>query len=469
MSERLKSLPAVDRVMAIPEIARLGEHYSRELVTRWARSVVNELRSEVLAGRTHELGDDGKVTDAEVASRMRTRAELAASRSLRRVVNATGIVIHTNLGRSPLSKDLMGAMESILGGYSNLEFDLESGERGSRHDHLAGLIRDVTGAESGFAVNNNAAAVLVCLNTLARGREVVVSRGELVEIGGSFRIPDIITRGGARLVEAGTTNKTRIDDYRRALSPDTALLLKVHTSNYQIQGFTEEASLSELVELGREQGAPVMMDLGSGLLADLSGHGITDEKPVGHYVKTGADLVTFSGDKLLGGPQAGFVTGRSHVVEEVKKNPLVRALRVGKLTIAALEAMLRLHLSPGSLIEAVPTLSLLTRSVEDIEAAADELAEKARTAWPDAKVSVERDENFAGGGALPARPLPTRVVTIEAPGVTADMLAVALRRAPVPVVGRMRSGRFCLDCRTVMAEDVNSVSGALAFAREKIG
>jgi L-seryl-tRNA(Ser) seleniumtransferase len=460
----LKALPSIDRVLAYPEVMELAGLYSRELAAEWARAAVEELRAELGQGAHPDLGPDGKLAPDLVIARIKARAAELLAPSLKRVVNATGIVIHTNLGRAPLSPRLMQAMEGVLGAYSNLEFDLAAGERGSRHVHLARLIRAVTGAEDGIVVNNNAAAVLVALNTLAAGREVVVSRGELIEIGGSFRIPDIIRSGGAILREVGTTNKTRLADYEKVIGPDTALILKVHTSNYKIVGFTEEAALADLASLGQRTGVPVMLDLGSGLLLDLSAHGITDERPVRHYVEAGADLVTFSGDKLLGGPQAGFIAGKKDVVERIKKNPMVRALRVGKLTLAALETMLTAYLTPATLFEKIPALRLLTRPAAEIRRDAQKLAAGLKKRMS-AELKVVEDEAFAGGGSLPASPLPTFVVTVSAPGVSADELARAFRSASVPVVGRMRQGLFCLDCRALLPAD-----HALIFAAaEQIG
>lgn len=457
----LKSLPSIDQVLLYPGIPELCDKYSHELVASCARDAVEELREELREGAELPLGGDGKLEPGLVTDRVGRAMEKLLTPSLKRVVNATGIVIHTNLGRSPLSANLIEAMADVIGAYGNIEFDLEAGARGSRHAHLTRLIRAVTKAEAGFVVNNNAAAVLVALNSLAKGREVVISRGELVEIGGSFRIPDIITSSGAIIREVGTTNKTRLVDYERAIGPDTALILKVHPSNYKIVGFTEEAGLKELSELGRDRGIPVMMDLGSGLLVDLSGHGIEAEKPVSWYVGTGADIITFSGDKLLGGPQAGFVVGGRDLVEHIKNNPMVRALRVGKLTIAALESMLISYLSPQTLIEKVPTLQLLTRSADTIKATAKKIAKGISKRIPEAKVEVEPDQAFAGGGSLPAEALPTSVVTIELPGMEAEDLARALRSAAVPVVGRLRAGVYCLDCRTLLGSDPPHIFSAI--------
>jgi len=445
----LKSLPSIEQVMEYPEAEKLCEAYSRDLVVGWARAAVDELRAELQAGAEFPVGEGGKVDAEVVAGKMQEMAEGLVAKSLKSVVNATGVVIHTNLGRSPLSPYLIDAIKDLLGSYANLEYDVEEGKRGSRHSHLAGLIRAVTGAEDGFVVNNNAAAVLVAIAALAKGREVVISRGELIEIGGSFRMPEIIESGGATIREVGTTNKTRIDDYRRAIGPDTALLLKVHPSNYKVIGFTEEASIKQVVELGARHGVPVMVDMGSGVLIDLKEHGIDGEPPVGWYIEQGADVVTFSGDKMLGGPQAGFIVGRASVVDTIKKHPMVRALRVGKLTIATLEALLTAYLSPETPTSRVPTLRLLTRPPTRVLAIAKRLARELRKRMPAAEITVEPDEAFAGGGSLPTVPLPTYVVTIDLPGMAAEDLARAFRSAEVPVIGRIGNGTFRLDCRTL--------------------
>jgi L-seryl-tRNA(Ser) seleniumtransferase len=458
----LKALPSIDQVLMYPEVEQLCGAYSRETVVGWARMAVDELRRDLLAGADLPLGEDGKLARALVTDKLVAQAERLLTPSLRRVVNAAGVVIHTNLGRAPLSPFLMDAIKELLGSYANLEYDLAAGKRGSRHAHLARLITAVTGAEDGIVVNNNAAAVLVALTSLAAGREVVVSRGELIEIGGSFRIPDIIAAGGAVIREVGTTNKTRIADYQNAITSQTGLLLKVHTSNYRIVGFTEDTPVSELAQLGRAHGVPVMVDVGSGLLIDLKPFGIDAEPPVRSYLEAGADLISFSGDKLLGGLQAGFIAGRADLVDRIKRHPLVRALRVGKLTIAALEAMLISYLSPETILERIPVLKLLTRSEGDILAEAKRLARALRKKLPAAAIEVARDESYAGGGSLPAVPLPTYVVTIVSRDLDPEALATAFRAAAVPVIGRISGGVFRLDCRTLLPGEVALIAEAAA-------
>ncbi len=449
----LKSLPSVDSVLEYPEAVKLGEAYSREMVVEWARAAVDELRQQLQGGAELALGDDGKLAPEVVTDRLLAQAERLLCPSLRRVVNATGIVIHTNLGRSPLSPYLLDAIKDVLGSYSNLEYDLEAGARGSRHAHLARLIQAVTGAEDGFAVNNNAAAVLVTLNTLAAGKEAIVSRGELIEIGGSFRIPDVIEAGGAKLCEVGTTNKTRIADYERAITSETAVLLKVHTSNFKVMGFTEEASVKQMAELAHAHGLPLVVDMGSGLLIDLKLFGIDEEQPVKWYLDAGADVVTFSGDKLLGGPQAGFIAGKAEIVERIRNNPMTRALRMGKLAVAATSAMLLAYLSPQTIMARIPTLKLITRPPGEIATSAKRLARGLRRHWPEARIKVAEDHNYAGGGALPAVELPTFVVTIEVDGMSADDLARAFRSFETPIIGRISEGVFRLDCRAILTGD----------------
>jgi L-seryl-tRNA(Ser) seleniumtransferase len=384
--------------------------------------------------------------------------------SLRPVINATGVVLHTNLGRALLSGAALARVGAVATAYSNLELDLDTKERGSRYAHVDGLLRRLTGAEDALVVNNNAAAVLLALESLARGREVVVSRGELIEIGGEFRIPDIMQRSGARLREVGTTNRTHPRDYAEAIGPDTALLLKVHTSNYRVVGFTAEVSSRELAQLGRERGIPVMEDLGSGSLLDLRRHGFPYEPTVQEVVAAGIDVVSFSGDKLLGGPQAGLVVGRRDLVGRLKKNPLNRALRIDKLTVAALEATLTAY-EAGDALRTIPTLGLLTEPLGGIRARARRLL--ARLA-PDLRrrfnAGLVEAASQVGGGALPTVELPTIAVALGADAVQTRALDAALRAGDPPVIGRIVDDRLLLDCRTVLSSDVARLSIAIARA-----
>jgi L-seryl-tRNA(Ser) seleniumtransferase len=438
-----RAIPSVARLLAAPAGAALADRYRREHVVAVARTVLDEVR------RAAASGVEVPAADA-ILARLATRlAELAAPR-LVPVVNATGVLVHTNLGRAPLATEAVAALVAAARGATNLELDLVTGRRGDRDALVADDLRALSGAEAALVVNNNAAAVLLALNTLAADREVVVSRGELIEIGGSFRLPDVMAKSGARLREVGTTNRTHADDYRRALGPGTALLMKVHPSNYRVAGFTAAVELDELAAIGRAAGVPVMEDLGSGALVDLAPFGLPREPVVRERVAAGADLVTFSGDKLLGGPQAGLVVGRRDLVSRLAANPLRRALRPDKLTLAALAATLRLYRESPDLPAALPVLRALARPLEEIERiareAADVLARRLGSGW---SVAVVASECEVGSGAAPAVALPSRALAIGREGESADAVAARFRGARPPVLGRVHEGRFLLDLRTV--------------------
>jgi L-seryl-tRNA(Ser) seleniumtransferase len=380
--------------------------------------------------------------------------EAAAQPALRRVINATGVVIHTNLGRSPLAAAALEQMLEVAAHYSTLEYDLARGERGSRQDLLEGLLRELTGAEAALVVNNNAAAVLLALRTLAQGKEVIISRGQLVEIGGSFRLPEIMAVSGAILKEVGTTNKTYLKDYESAITSETALLLKVHPSNFRILGFTFEVPLPDLVALGRRYDVKVVEDLGSGCLIDLSRYGLEKEPTVQETLKAGADLVLFSGDKLLGGPQAGLALGSREVVSSLKQNPLARALRPDKLTLAALEATLRLYLEEYQAVAALPTLWMITRPAAELEREARSLARRLKRRWGErVRVEVRESDGRVGGGALPLVSLPSRALALAVPPLSPQQLEARLRAARPPVIARVEHGEVLLDLRTVLPED----------------
>jgi L-seryl-tRNA(Ser) seleniumtransferase len=384
---------------------------------------------------------------------------------LRRVVNATGVVIHTNLGRSLLAPEAVENLAGVAGRYSNLEYDLEAGRRGSRYMAVRDLLCEITGAEDAMVVNNNAGAVLISLETIARSRNVVVSRGDLVEIGGSFRIPDVMAKSGAVLREVGTTNRTHLRDYEGAIDPDTALLLKVHWSNYSIVGFTAQVPLRELVELGARRGIPVMEDLGSGTFIDFSRYGLLKEPTVQDSVASGADVVTFSGDKLLGGPQAGVIVGRRPLIESIRKNPINRALRIDKLTLAALESTLRLYRDEARAVAAIPTLRMLTESENAVQPRAEELARRLQ-AIGDSRLKVEivRLSSKAGGGSLPLLDLPSRCLRVQVDGLTANQLELKLRRNDPPIIGRIENGAFLMDARTLQPDEAPIIAAALASA-----
>jgi L-seryl-tRNA(Ser) seleniumtransferase len=378
------------------------------------------------------------------------------------VVNATGVVIHTNLGRSPLGDACLSQLLEVASRYNTLEYDLARGSRGSRQDHLEGLFKEITGAASVLVVNNNAAGVLLALNTLARDREVLISRGQLVEIGGSFRMPEIMAASGAILREVGTTNKTYLEDFEKAITSETAILLKVHPSNYRIMGFTHEATLAEMVELGRRFQLFVVEDLGSGCLLDLSKYGLEKEPTVQETLKAGADLVLFSGDKLLGGPQAGLILGHQEVVQALRQNPLTRALRPDKMTLTALEATLRLYLEEPRALADIPTLRMLTRPVAELDRQARALARRLRRRFQaHLEVQVVASEGWAGGGSLPQTPLPSRALALTVPSLSPQKLEARLRRASTPVIARVEHGTVLLDLRTLLPGDAAALMAAL--------
>jgi L-seryl-tRNA(Ser) seleniumtransferase len=386
----------------------------------------------------------------------------AAHTSLRRVINATGVIIHTNLGRSPLAAAAQAQLLETASYYSNLEYDLARGERGSRHDHLEGLLREITGAEAALVLNNNAGAVLLALKALAEGREVIVSRGQLVEIGGSFRMPEIMAASGAIMREVGTTNKTHLRDYEGAITLDTAMLLKVHPSNFRVTGFTSEVALPELVALGRRYQLLVVEDLGSGCLVDLSRYGIEREPTVQETLKAGVDLVLFSGDKLLGGPQAGLALGERSAVARLRRHPLTRALRPDKMTLAALEATLRLYLDEPQALAAIPTLRMLTRPEKELERLAGTLARSLRRRGGGRlKVEVRPSVARVGGGSLPTTSLPSRALALDWPPLAPHQLEERLRQAQPPIIGRVEQGALLLDLRTLLPEEERLLLTAL--------
>ena len=426
---KLRDLPSVD------ELARGVDD---PLAVAAARVVLARAREEIRAGA--EPGD----------LEARVQEELGAARTarLRRALNATGVIVHTNLGRAPLAEAALERVREVGRGYSNLEYDLSAGTRGSRQDHVAGVLRRLTGAEAALVVNNNAAAVLLALAALAEGREVLVSRGELIEIGDGFRIPDVLARSGARLVEVGTTNRTRAADYDRAIGPETAVLLRVHQSNFRLVGFTELPSVGELAQLAQRHGLPLVDDLGSGALARVE-----DEPSVRESLEAGADLVCFSGDKLLGGPQAGIVVGSAELVERLRRHPLQRAVRADKLTLAALEGTLALYLDPQLAAREVPVLRMAGEPAKAVRSRAERLAEA---------VGGELEETVSrvGGGALPLAELPSFACAVE------EDLAGALRLGEPPVIGVVRDGRLLLDCRTLTDSEAEEVAALVAAARE---
>jgi L-seryl-tRNA(Ser) seleniumtransferase len=459
--EYLRQIPGVDAVLQMEAVRDALSRHPRKLVLDAIREELDETRKRIM----QSPGSPSAIDPYELARSIAERADRLAAFTLRSVVNATGIVIHTNLGRSLLPEEALARLQTVCRGYSNLEYDLQSGERGSRHVHAEAILRELTGAQAALVVNNNAGAVFLILNTLARGREVVVSRGQLVEIGGSFRIPDVMNSSGAILREVGTTNRTHLKDYVSAITDRTALLMKVHTSNFRIVGFTKEVPLNELATLGRERELPVVEDLGSGCFINLTPFGLHGETTVQETVRAGADLVTFSGDKLLGGPQAGIIVGRKDLIEKCRKNPVTRALRVDKMTLAALEATLRLYRDERQALEKIPTLRMIALSPEELNDRAEQLAAAIQRADSQAVLRVEVLRSFSqvGGGSLPAQDLPTFVVAVQSGDFSPNQIEEFLRRNDPPIIGRIESDHFIMDLRTLMPQQIEII--ALAFRR----
>lgn len=447
-----KNIPKVDKVLEWNDVKAMLAEHPRPVVIRAVRSVLDSLRSTAAGEHATEE------SFAEHSLVKQISGSLAAinARSLKRVINGTGVVIHTNLGRSPLPLAVQPALEEIAFGYSNLEFDLVQGERGTRYSHVEELLCELTGAEAALVVNNNAAAVLLALSSLAAGREVVVSRGELVEIGGSFRIPDVMQQSGAILREVGTTNRTHPKDYKAAITPDTGLLLKVHCSNFAVIGFTAEVTLEQMVELGRTVSLPVMADAGSGSLLNLSTYLGCNEPTVQEFVKAGVDVITFSGDKLLGGPQAGIIVGKKAYIEPMKKHQLLRALRIDKLTLAALEGTLRLYRDERRALTEIPTLRMLTEPLSETTSRAKRIVRRLRRSIPAVvRLSLIDGASQVGGGAFPLVALPTTLIGIAIETMPPQEIELALRNSDIPVIGRIAKGTFLLDPRTIQEEDIN--------------
>ena len=441
-SQLLRQIPKVDELLRHPRLASLSCQHT--ILTETFREVIDSLRQAILAGEEPSLQPDSLCDEVERLVQKKT------TMNLRPVINATGIVLHTNLGRAKLSTAAVQAIQSVAQDYNTLEYNLEKGSRGSRYSHVEQLISKLTGAEDAMVVNNNAAAVMLVLSTMARGKEVVTSRGELVEIGGAFRVPEIMSQSGGTLVEVGTTNKTHPSDYVRAVTENTGAFLKVHTSNFKIVGFSEEVSLEEMVRLGHERNIPVIYDLGSGAMVRLEDYGILDEPNVLDAMKSGADIISFSGDKLLGGPQAGIIIGRREYIEAMKKNPLTRAFRIDKLTLAALEATLREYQDPAQAIQNNPTLRMITATMETLVPKGEQLlAELQRTC--DGSYTVELTEDFGqvGGGSVPTQMIRSSVVAVEPTLVSPDVLEQRLRRISLPIIARISKDRLLLDVRTI--------------------
>jgi len=453
----LRAIPAVEELLNRPALASLGARVGRGFLAARVREVLAQLRHEIREGKG--AGSISDLAPAAVEHRIERAVEAAAGYSLQPVINATGVILHTNLGRAPLSAEMLEHAAEIATQYSNLEFDLATASRGERDVHIAGALSELLGAEAAIVVNNNAAAVLLTLNALAEGGEVIVSRGELIEIGGSFRIPEIMQKSGAVLREVGTTNRTRISDYRRAINENTRLLLRVHPSNFRIMGFTEKPSLEELVALGREKSIPVFEDLGSGCLVSLAAQGIRDEVPAGQSLAAGVDVISFSGDKLLGGPQAGVIAGKKEIVSRIRRNPLFRALRVDKLTYAILESTFLAYRQEQ--YHRVPTLRMIQMTAVEIDERARQLIEKVPSRKEGLRLEVVDGESVIGGGSAPGYSIPTRLIAVSHATQGAAALGNKLLASRPPVIARVEADTVLLDLRTVLPHQEAVLADAL--------
>ncbi len=460
-SEKEKSLsilPSVDEVLKSPEGLTWLSYAKRRIVLQAVRDVISAMRKGIIEGVTAD------VTQETIFREIDERIKELSSYSLVPVINATGVVIHTNLGRATLSENILNNVVKVGRGFSNLEYDLGTGRRGRRHSHTERLLKEITGAEDALIVNNNAAAVFLCLNTLAKGKEVIVSRSELVEIGGSFRIPDVMSASNAILQEVGTTNKTHLYDYTDAINEATALILKVHQSNYKIIGFTDDVKIEELVALGKKYDIPVMYDLGSGCLIDLKPYGLRDEPSVQEILKAGVDVISFSGDKLLGGPQGGIIAGKKKLLERIQKNPLARAVRIDKLAIAAFEATFMEYMDLENAKKEIPVLAMLLQSPEEIRSRAKKIAAGLRRIVKDAEIDVIRDTSQAGGGSLPGAEFMTFAVSIRTQNISVNELESKLRKSSPPIIARIKGNALILDARTIRKDEITDAVKTTASA-----
>lgn len=460
----LRGLPKIDELLLDEQLVFFMESTPRSVVVDAAREIIDELRREILSGEREDTPEKDELI-AEICDRITGKKK----RNLRTLINATGVVLHTNLGRSNLCRAAVESVTAVADSYSNLEYDLKKGARGLRHDHVEKIIAKITGAEAAMVVNNNAAATMLCLSAMAFGKEVITSRGELVEIGGSFRIPEIMEQSGAHLKEVGTTNKTKPSDYRNAYDPEkTGALMKVHTSNYRILGFTQEVTLKEMVDLGKEMNLPVIYDMGSGLMADLTRYGV-DEPTVLDAVNDGADVVLFSGDKLLGGPQGGILIGKKEYIDRMKKHPLARAFRVDKMTLAAMEATFFEYLDMENAKKTIPVLQMITVSREELQNKADRLIEAIKARTDAFTLGSEPCKDQVGGGSAPTVRLNGIAVSIASETVPAERLERLFRRAETPVIVRVAHDKVLLSVRTIKEEEIETAASAVLFAAAQAG
>ena len=464
----LRMIPGVDSILEMAKADTFFDNVPKSVLVRSIRLVVENLRIIILDNQPNIT--DAELTNSEILKKIKERVHKMMTSNLTRVINATGVVVHTNLGRSLLADDAIENLLTIASRYSNLEFDLSKGTRGSRYSIVEDILCEISGAESAMVVNNNAGAVFLSLETIAKGKKVIVSRGELVEIGGSFRIPDVMAKSGGILKEVGTTNRTHLKDYENAIENDTALLLKVHTSNYSVVGFTADVSLESLVDLGAKYKIPVMEDLGSGTFVDFSQFGLLKEPTVQESVKAGADIVTFSGDKLLGGPQAGIIVGKNNFIEKIKNNPINRALRIDKLTLAALESTLRHYRNIEKEMDAIPTLRLMTLPFDHIESKAKTLFERLENI-DDPRLSLSIIDIFSrpGGGSLPLLKLPSKGVGVKVHGISTSSLEKQMRNNECPIIGRIEEDLFIMDLRTILDDELPLIENAFKLILKKAG
>jgi len=458
--EMFKKIPSVDRLLNSPDLVGIISAYPRNLILKAINEVLKEIREDIEKREGQDVLPG--LNFDRISKKVVEKLKLLSRSSLRPVINATGVIVHTNLGRSILAEKVLEKFRPLSGGYSNLEYDLENGKRGSRHSHVEGILRELTSAEAAVVVNNNAAAVLLSLETLAKGREVIVPRSQLVEIGGSFRVPDVMRKSGVKMVEVGTTNKTHLRDYEEKIGPDTALLLKVHRSNFQIVGFTEDVDTSQLVDLGRKYGIPLMEDLGSGCLVDLSKYGLTREPTVQEVLAHGVDLVTFSGDKLLGGPQAGIILGRQRLVEAIKKNQLSRALRIDKLTLLALEETLNIYRDENAAVNEIPTLNMISQTYPALREKAGRLSRLIGSLdTRNFELDIIEGSSKIGGGALPLQELKSPLLCLVPIDLSAHHMEEWLRSHDPPIIVRVEKDCVLLDVRTIQEKELEIVAGAI--------
>jgi L-seryl-tRNA(Ser) seleniumtransferase len=451
IKELLRKLPKIDELLKEDIVVNALKNTLRPIVLEALRESIERFRSDILSNTIEEF------EYKDILTYFNSLVELKNSPKLKKVINATGVVLHTNLGRSLLCEEAVKNVITAAENYNNLEYNLETGERGSRYAHVEEIIKKITGAEAAVVVNNNAAAVMLVLSTLCSGKEAIVSRGQLVEIGGSFRIPEVMKFSGAKLVEVGTTNRTHVYDYENNITENTGVLLKVHTSNFKIMGFTEEVAFEELVALGEKHKVPVIEDIGSGVLVDFSKYGFTYEPTVQNSVKKGVDVVTFSGDKMLGGPQAGIIAGKKEYIDKIKKNQLTRALRIDKMTLAALEGTLKLYVDEAEAVKKLPTLYMILSPKEEHKKRAQRLKSKLQKAEIDLNIKLEADYSMVGGGSMPTEKIDTYALKIKNSTLSADQIEEKLRKNITPIIVRICNGEIILDVRTIFDKDFDIV------------